>query len=174
MMALDTPVAGAFCPPPPRGSSPLFKFCLRPERPMKARLTIRPRGMNKIARPETGDDFPDTPSVREDESAPRSLGEPPRDMPAAAGSWLGTGWRILRSPLANLIGPIITVLFALIAIAIIRETFRDVVVIQPIGVPAALVEEGYSPGIVAQRLVDQIARINHQIKISGRPFLKPG
>lgn len=131
--------------------------------------------MNKIARPETGDDSSDTPSAREDESAPRSFGERhPDTPPPASGGWLGTGWKILRSPLGNLIGPVITLLFAFIAFAIIRETFRDVVVIQPIGVPTTLANEGYGSGIIAQRLVDQITQINWQNEIAGRPFLKKG
>src|SRR5215470_17322263 len=131
--------------------------------------------MNKIARPESGDDFPDAPPAREGESVPRSFGEPhPETPPPASGGWLGTVWKILRSPLGNLIGPVITLLFAFIAFAIIRETFRDVVVIRPIGVPATLANEGYGSGIIAQRLVDQITQINWQNEISGRPFLKKG
>jgi hypothetical protein len=82
------------------------------------------------------------------------------------------GWRILQSPLTNLVAPVITVLFILIAAAIIRETFRDVVVIRPIGVPASLADDGYTSTIVSQRLLDQIALINRQNEIASRPFLK--
>ena len=92
--------------------------------------------------------------------------------PAARVSLLGIGWRILKSPLTNLVAPIITLLFILIAIAIIRETFRDVVVIRPIGVPASLADNGYTSTIVSQRLLDQIALINRQNEIVSRPFLK--
>jgi TPR repeat protein len=133
--------------------------------------------MNKIALSEAGDDLPDAPSGREEEPAPGSFGEPDPETPSPAtpaAGWLGACWKVLQSPLANLVGPVITLLFALIAVAIIREAFRDVVVIRPIGVPAALADEGYSSSIVSQRLLDQIALINRQNEIVSRPFLKKG
>ena len=132
--------------------------------------------MNNIAPPASGDDLPDIRSGREEESAARSDREPDAvEAPAsraASPSLLGIGWRILKSPLTNLVAPVITVLFLLIAIAIIRETFRDVVVIRPIGVPTSLAENGYTSSIVSQRLLDQIALINRQNEIVNRPFLK--
>jgi len=132
--------------------------------------------MNNIAPPASGDDLPDIRSGREEESAARSDREPDAvEAPAsraASPSLLGIGWRILKSPLTNLVAPVITVLFLLIAIAIIRETFRDVVVIRPIGVPTSLADNGYTSSIVSQRLLDQIALINRQNEIVNRPFLK--
>ena len=134
--------------------------------------------MNNIAPPTSGDDLPDARSGREEESAHQSLGERPLGEPeassarAASSRWFGMGWRILQSPLTNLVAPVITVLFILIAAAIIRETFRDVVVIRPIGVPASLADNGYTSTIVSQRLLDQIALINRQNEIASRPFLK--
>jgi hypothetical protein len=134
--------------------------------------------MNNIAPPASGDDLPDARSGREEESAHQSLGERPLGEPeassarAASSRWFGMGWRILQSPLTNLVAPVITVLFILIAVAIIRETFRDVVVIRPIGVPASLADNGYTSTIVSQRLLDQIALINRQNEIVSRPFLK--
>jgi TPR repeat protein len=131
--------------------------------------------MNKITRPDTGDDGPETPSGPAEESAHASIaGSPPRTPPASSTGLVAACWKILQSPLANLIGPLVTLLFALVAIAIIRETFRDVVVIRPIGVPKALTEEGYTSSIVSQRLLDQIALINRQNEIVSRPFLKKG
>jgi len=132
--------------------------------------------MNNIAPPASGDDLPDARSRREAESAYRSeveleTTEAPAS-PAPYPSMLGTGWRILKSPLTNLVAPVITLLFILIAVAIIRETFRDVVVIRPIGVPASLADNGYTSTIVSQRLLDQIALINRQNEIVSRPFLK--
>ena len=132
--------------------------------------------MNKIAPPASGDDLPDARSGREAESAYRSEVEPDTAeapaSPAASSSLLGIGWRILKSPLTNLVAPVITLLFILIAMAIIRETFRDVVVIRPIGVPVSLADNGYTSTIVSQRLLDQIALINRQNEIVNRPFLK--
>ena len=93
----------------------------------------------------------------------------PGRLPAACSGW---GGKFFKSPLTNLVAPVITVLFILIAIAIIRETFRDVVVIRPIGVPASLADNGYTSTIVSQRLLDQIALINRQNEIANRPFLK--
>ena len=134
--------------------------------------------MNNIAPPGSGDDLSEAGSGSEAESAKRSEREPEPEPveapapPAARVSLLGIGWRILKSPLTNLVAPIITLLFILIAIAIIRETFRDVVVIRPIGVPASLADNGYTSTIVSQRLLDQIALINRQNEIVSRPFLK--
>jgi TPR repeat protein len=131
--------------------------------------------MNKIAPPETGDDLADCSSGDEGQSARRSMADPhPKRRAAASTGLLGAGWKILQSPLAHLIGPIVTLLFVLIAIAIVHETFRDVVVIRPIGVPKALTDEGYTSSIVSQRLLDQIALINRQNELVSRPFLKKG
>jgi TPR repeat protein len=131
--------------------------------------------MNKITPPDTGHDVPETPSEPTEESARASIAEPPpRTRPASSAGLVAACWKVLQSPLANLIGPLVTLLFALVAIAIIRETFRDVVVIRPIGVPKALTEEGYTSSIVSQRLLDQIAMINRQNEIVSRPFLKKG
>src|SRR6267154_2195480 len=131
--------------------------------------------MNNIAPPASGDDLPDARVGSEEESAKRSLGEPEAGSAiarAASGRWFGMGWRVLQSPLTNLVAPVITLLFILIAVAIIRETFRDVVVIRPIGVPTSLADNGYTSTIVSQRLLDQIALINRQNEIVSRPFLK--
>ena len=82
-------------------------------------------GMNKIAPPGSGDDLPEPGSGNEAESANRSDREPDvveappaPAAPAPRVSLLGMGWRILKSPLTNLVAPIITLLFILIAIAI--------------------------------------------------------
>src|SRR5262252_7204531 len=130
--------------------------------------------MNKMTLPDADDDAPEMPSGRaEAESARASIAEPPPSPPPIPSTGLlAAGWKILQSPLANLIGPLVTLIFALVAIAIIRETLRDVVVIRPIGVPQALTDEGYSSSIVSQRLLDQIALIKRQNEIVSRPFLK--
>jgi TPR repeat protein len=130
--------------------------------------------MNKMTLPDTDDDAPEIPSGRAgEESARTSIAEPaPSTPPATSSGLLAACWRILQSPVTNLIGPLVTLLFALVAIAIIRETFRDVVVIRPIGVPQALTDEGYTSTIVSQRLLDQITLINRQNEIVSRPFLK--
>ena len=130
--------------------------------------------MNKMTLPDTGEDAPEIPSGRaEEESARASIAEPePSTPPTPSAGLLAVCWKILQSPIGNIIGPLVTLLFALVAIAIIRETLRDVVVIRPIGVPQVLTDDGYTSSIVSQRLLDQIALINRQNEIVSRPFLK--
>src|SRR6516162_7297254 len=101
--------------------------------------------MNKMTLPDTGEDAPEIPSGRaEEESARASIAEPePSTPPTPSAGLLAVCWKILQSPVANVIGPLVTLLFALVAIAIIRETLRDVVVIRPIGVPQVLTDDGY-------------------------------
>src|SRR5262245_21393022 len=63
----------------------------------------------------------------------------------------------LRLTCSILTSTFLIVLFIAVLLVGLREYFRDTVFLDPIEVPKDLQEQGYTPSIVAQRLVDEIA-----------------
>src|SRR5215813_3735371 len=112
--------------------------------------------MNEIRAPD-----PLTLDSKEEPASP-----PPRRWPRAI-------WKFIRSPLPNIVAPIVGLLILVFTIGIVRETLRDVAVVQPIAVPDALSKQGYTPDVMAQRLLAQIDRIrgrNAIVSSNGRPY----
>jgi TPR repeat protein len=131
--------------------------------------------MSKSAPAKSGRDPPAVPAELEKVSAHAAVGEQREKLsPAASAPWLGACWTALKFLLTNLFRLFTVLITALLVIAVIQETSRDVVMIRPIEVPKILIDQGFTSSIVTQHLLDQIAFIigQNESKALGRPYLK--
>ena len=131
--------------------------------------------MDKTATPEAGDGLPGIPAGRESASAHADIGGRHANAPpAAAARRLSVWWALLKSTATKLFSLFTALIFALLVLAIVQETSRDVVMIRPIAIPKALADEGYTSSGVTQLLLSQIALINdqNQVKAVNRAYLK--
>src|ERR1700688_4397650 len=71
-------------------------------------------------------------------------------------SWL---WQRIRNLAAKPLRSLFLALVAIIFVQLARETFRSRVVMNPIAVPQAFENAGYSPQTVANQTIDQIDEI---------------
>lgn len=74
-------------------------------------------------------------------------------------------WSIMTGALPALAGGVVLLL-------LVSELRRDVIEVTPISVPVRLMEAGLTPEVVAQRLLDGVARVEHQVR--GEPMQRSG
>lgn len=82
-------------------------------------------------------------------------------------AWLSWSWRKIHGFLESLeqarrygVNVLVLLVVALVLYATYRATVDTITIVEPISVPKALEEQGYTAAIVAQRLMDQIHAIN--------------